>query len=100
MRCRIVDLRCKEVINICDGRRLGFPWDVELDALTGHLVAIIVKGPPRFWGIFGRCHEHIVPWCDIRRIGDDLIIVDHSPRDGRGDIKRDIKRGIIKDIIG
>ena len=100
MRCRIVDLRCKEVINICDGRRLGFPWDVELDALTGHLVAIIVKGPPRFWGIFGKCHEHIVPWCDIRRIGDDLIIVDHGPRDGRGDIKRDIKRGIIKEIIG
>jgi YlmC/YmxH family sporulation protein len=97
MRCRIVDLRCKEVINICNGRRLGFPYDVELDAFSGHLIAIIVKGPPRFWGIFGRCDEYVVPWCDIRRIGEDLIIVDHE-HGGHG--RRDIKREIIKEIIG
>ena len=76
MRCRVVDLRCKEVINVCDGKRLGFPFDVELDALTGNIFALVVKSIPRWWGMFGRCHFHVIPWCDIRRIGEDLIIVD------------------------
>ena len=30
MQCRIRDLRCKEVINICDGCRLGFVGDVDV----------------------------------------------------------------------
>ena len=30
MKCRMVELRCKEVINICDGCRLGFVGDVEV----------------------------------------------------------------------
>ena len=78
MKCRIVDLRCKEVINICDGCRLGYPCDVELDARTGVIVAIIVSGPPPFLGLFGRCAIHVVPWCDVRRIGDDLILVERE----------------------
>ena len=32
---RICDLREKEVINICDGERLGFVEDVEFDLCTG-----------------------------------------------------------------
>lgn len=99
MRCRVVDLRCKEVINICDGKRLGFPFDVEIDAITGHLVAIIVKGPPKYWGIFGKCKEFVVPWCDIRRIGEDLIIVEHEHGDHKHG-KHDLKRELIKEIIG
>ena len=31
---RICDLREKEVINICDGERLGFVEDVEFDLCT------------------------------------------------------------------
>ena len=27
MQCRMVELRCKEVINICDGSRLGYVGD-------------------------------------------------------------------------
>ena len=30
MQCRIADLRCKEVVNICDGCRLGYAGDLEL----------------------------------------------------------------------
>ncbi len=30
MQCRITDLRCKEVINICDGKRIGYAEDVDL----------------------------------------------------------------------
>ena len=38
---RICDLREKEVINICDGERLGFVEDVEFDLCTGKITHII-----------------------------------------------------------
>ncbi|MCL2002706.1 MAG: YlmC/YmxH family sporulation protein [Oscillospiraceae bacterium] len=76
MHCRIVDIRGKEVIDICTGLRLGFPLDVEINAETGNLVAIIVPGPCKYLGLFGREEDIIIPWKCIRRIGDDLILVE------------------------
>ncbi|MDO4286925.1 MAG: YlmC/YmxH family sporulation protein [Eubacteriales bacterium] len=78
--CRIVDLRCKEVISICDGSRLGYVNDVEIDTCTGRLVAIVVPGRPRL-GLLGRREDFVIPWDAIRRIGDDIILTSFSPRD-------------------
>ena len=47
---RFTTLRCKEVINICDGSRLGYVGDVELRIPEGDLKALIVCGPCRFFG--------------------------------------------------
>ncbi|MCL2082610.1 MAG: YlmC/YmxH family sporulation protein [Oscillospiraceae bacterium] len=74
--CRITDLRCKEVVNVCDGCRLGYPCDVEIDTVTGHLCAIIVPGACKYFGIFGRGDDIIIPWPAIVRIGDDIILVE------------------------
>lgn len=76
MQCKIADLRCKEVINIHNGFRLGFVCDVIVNVITGHLVAILVPGPCKFFGIFGREDDFLIPWDCIRRIGDDIILVD------------------------
>ena len=62
MQSRIRDLRCKEVINICDGCRLGYVDDVELRVPEGQVIAVIVYGPCRFFGLFGRGEEYYVPW--------------------------------------
>ena len=45
--CTFSELRCREVINLCDGARLGCICDLEMDACTGAVYAIIVPGPPR-----------------------------------------------------
>ena len=76
MQSRIRDLRCKEVINICDGCRLGYVDDVELRVPEGQVIAVIVYGPCRFFGLFGRGEEYYVPWECIQRVGDDIILVD------------------------
>ena len=76
MQCRIQDLRRKEVINICDGCRLGFVGDVDIRVPEGQVVAIVVWGPCRFFGLFGPREEFYVPWESIQRIGDDIILVD------------------------
>ena len=90
MQCRIRDLRCKEVINICDGCRLGIVSDVDVRIPEGQVVAIIVCGPYRFFGLFGRGEEYYVPWECIQRIGDDIILIDKpfQRRDAGMDRKR------------
>ena len=76
MNCRFTDLRCKEVINICDGCRLGYVGDVECQLPEGQMTALIVPGPCRFLGLFGRDSDYIIPWGCIRRIGEDIILVE------------------------
>ena len=76
MNCRFFDMRCKEVINISDGCRLGFVGDVECALPDGQVTAIIVPGPCRFFGLFGRGEEYYIPWECIRQVGDDIILID------------------------
>jgi len=76
MQCRIQDLRCKEVINISDGCRIGFVGDVDVRIPEGQVAAVVVYGPCRFFGLFGRGEEFYVPWECIQRIGDDIILID------------------------
>lgn len=75
MYCRIADFRCKEVINICTGFRLGYISDVEFDASNGSITALIVPGPCRFFGLLGREDDYLLPWDCIDRIGEDIILV-------------------------
>lgn len=90
--CRIVDLKCKEVINICDGSRLGFVCDCEIDICCGRIVSIIVPGPCWFFGLFGRGEDYIIPWDDIKRIGDDIILVEYVKKDEYSRKKRRKRR--------
>ena len=43
MQCRIRDLRCKEVINICDGCRIGYVEDVDIRIPEGQVAAVVVS---------------------------------------------------------
>lgn len=70
------ELRVKEVINLMDGRRLGWIDDLELDLESGRVTAVVVPGPSRLFGLLGREHETVIPWQHIRKIGADVILVD------------------------
>lgn len=74
--CRIEELQEKEVINIRDGIRLGFVSDIQIDTKNGCVVSIIVANSCKVFGIFGKEEEYIIPWCNIKKIGDDIILVD------------------------
>ena len=79
MGTRVTDLRCKEVINVTDGLRLGFVSDVEILLPEGKVLARVVPGPCRFFGLFGRKDDFVIPWNCIRRIGSDIILVELEP---------------------
>ena len=83
MILKFSQLRCKEVICVADGRRLGFVSDIEIDIPEGCVKAIIVPGPCRIFGLFGRRDDFVIPWSCIRRIGPDIILVEVKPDDCR-----------------
>jgi YlmC/YmxH family sporulation protein len=75
MICRIAELRMKEVISVTDSKRIGFVSDAEFDITNGRMLNLIVPGASRGFGFFGR-EENVIPWENILRIGEDIILVD------------------------
>jgi YlmC/YmxH family sporulation protein len=72
------DLRQKEIINLCDGGRLGYANDFELDIDDGKIIALLVNSSGSFWG-FGKCNEIRICWDKIQCIGEDTILVKIPP---------------------
>ncbi len=73
---RIYDFRQKEVINLADGARLGYVFDAEIDPDTGKIKALIIPGQSKVLGIFGKENEFVIPWESIRKIGDDIVLIE------------------------
>ncbi len=72
------DLREKEVINVRDGTRLGLISDIEVNLEKGIVEAIVIPGPGRILGLFGRNQDFVIRWKNIVRIGSDVILVDFN----------------------
>ncbi|MCY0881893.1 MAG: YlmC/YmxH family sporulation protein [Firmicutes bacterium] len=70
------ELRMKDVINVADGRRLGYIGDLELDLEQGRVKAAVILGSSRFMGFFGREQDVVIGWGQIRKIGLDVILVE------------------------
>ncbi|NLI57819.1 MAG: YlmC/YmxH family sporulation protein [Clostridium sp.] len=77
---RTSDFRQKEVININDGKRLGFVCDVEINLNSGKLESIVIPGGNRLFGILGKDSEYVIPWERIKKIGEDIILVEIDER--------------------
>lgn len=75
MVCSLSDLRNKEVINIKNGAKLGYVDDVEINTKEATVLALIVFGRPRFFGLFGRDDDIVIKCEDINLIGEDTILV-------------------------
>jgi YlmC/YmxH family sporulation protein len=74
--CSINELKNKEVINVSTGEKLGLVSDAQIDLNNGRLTAIIVPGAYRVMGFWGRDDDIIIKWENIKKIGDDIIIID------------------------
>lgn len=70
-----MDFKHKEVVNMQDGRRLGYVQDVCADLQTGVITSIIVPGGNKMFNIFSGNNDIVIPWKDIKCIGEDIILV-------------------------
>lgn len=73
---KISDLRNKDIVNLADGRKLGPVRDIEVDMEQGRVTAIVMPGGSKFFGIFVKNEENIIPWQKIKKIGVDVVLVD------------------------
>ena len=76
MAIRFTQLQCKEVICVSDGKRLGFVSDVQVELPEGNILAIVVPGPCRYFGLVGRNSDFLIPWNCVCRVGPDILLVD------------------------
>ena len=72
---RALTFKQKEVSNLRDGRRLGYVQDVEADFSTGEITAIVVPGTSKMFSM-GNKGDITIPWNKIKKIGDDIILVE------------------------
>ena len=71
---RISDIMEKEIINVKNGKKLGFITDIDLDVENGKVSSFSITGSSG--NFFSRGSEiDTVFWRDILRIGCDTIIV-------------------------
>ena len=61
-----LDFKHKEVVNITNGKRLGYVQDVCAD----------LEGNNKILNIFSQNNDIVIPWQKIKCIGDDLILVE------------------------
>jgi len=68
------ELACMEVINLCDGGKLGYPCAVELCAEDGRITALIIPRECGFLSL-GKSEQYRIPWCRIECLGEDTILI-------------------------
>ena len=64
-----LDFKHKEVVNIVDGKRLGFVQDVTADLESGVITSIIVPGNSKLLNLLAGNNDMVMPWQDIKCIG-------------------------------
>lgn len=70
------ELKQKDIVNVRDGRRLGKPIDLVLNE-NACVEALIVPAPGSFLNLLRQEKEGcLVPWRNVLRIGDDVILVE------------------------
>ncbi len=76
------ELRCKEVVNASDGRKLGRITDIIFSNESGKIRGIVTPYVKR--AFFGKGQEVFIPWKCVKKLGEDVIIVDISGVNERG----------------
>lgn len=69
---KFAELKTKEVVSLSTGKKIGFADDIIIDELTNMVVALRVPKHTRGF----RKPEYIeIPFCDIEKIGENVILV-------------------------
>jgi len=73
---RGIDFRQKEVININNGKILGFVVDVDAELSEGAIKSIVVAQVGKVLKSLGGKNNITIPWSNVKLIGEDVILVE------------------------
>ena len=54
---------------------LGAICDVEIESEKAEVIAVVVRGRFRFFGLFGKGEEFVIAWDQVKVIGEDAVLV-------------------------
>ncbi len=70
-------LKNREVINIRDGKSLGYIYDIQVNLELGTIEGIVIPAERGFFKLWGnKTDDLMIKWDRIRTIGDDVVLVD------------------------
>lgn len=78
MVCKFSELKNKEIVNVSTGAKLGNVADLEIDTQNCVITSLIVAEKPKkgFGGLMQKSNESVIPFANIKLIGDDTILVE------------------------
>lgn len=98
MKITLEEIRRKAVVNTLDGACFGYADDLVADTETKLVLALLIRGRPKLFGILGREEDILIPWEKIDTIGKDTILV---KTEGTAETAgRFINGGIVEKIFG
>ena len=71
---RLSDLQNKNVINVIDGKNIGNIIDMEINE-NGSAIGLVVEKYKFLISSFSNKKEIIIKWEQIKKIGEDVILV-------------------------
>ncbi|SES68752.1 sporulation protein, YlmC/YmxH family [Natronincola peptidivorans] len=68
----------KEIVNLCDGSRLGIiaESDLLINEKTGKIVALLIPDEKNLFNFFASNSLLEIPWEAVKKIGNDMIIIE------------------------
>lgn len=75
---RLTKMAGKEILNINNGSRLGIIGnsDLLIDEKTGKIISLLVPDNGNQFIMFNDRSEIEIPWEAIKKIGNDMLIID------------------------
>lgn len=71
---RLSDLQTKTIINTNDGKNIGSIVDANINS-DGNIESLIIEYPKKLFSL-SKDEDALIFWQDIKKIGDDVILVD------------------------
>jgi YlmC/YmxH family sporulation protein len=75
---KLSELSKKDIINIKDGKRIGKIVDVEFDINNGYMIRFIIESSNVIKSIFSNQEEMTIKFSQIKKLGEDVILIDIS----------------------
>lgn len=79
MEISFSELRAKEVVNMTDGKKFGHIIDLSI-SLQGQVLGLVLPNEKCLFKSVSDDKCVFIPWRNICRIGDDVILVDLQSR--------------------
>lgn len=75
---RLSTIGGKEIVNLYDGSRLGLisESDLLINKKTGRIHSLLIPESRGLFGLFSGNYLTEIPWESIKKIGNDMIIID------------------------